>query len=81
VPIGQGASVKAAGCAFPASSLEPLEQVYQRLGEDIYRYESAGGKFTRDLTVTRLVSSRITLASGRRRWGEMLLELESGSVS
>jgi hypothetical protein len=51
--VGQSAGVKAAWLRFPGFTLEPLEQVYQRLGEDTYRYESAGGKFTRELTVNQ----------------------------
>ena len=51
--IGQRAGVKAAWLRFPGFALEPLEQVYQRVGEAAYRYESAGGKFTRELSVNQ----------------------------
>ncbi|HLF56281.1 MAG TPA: putative glycolipid-binding domain-containing protein, partial [Thermoanaerobaculia bacterium] len=30
---------------------EPLEQTYRRTGESLYRYESAGGRFTAELAV------------------------------
>ena len=50
--VGDRASVRAAWVRFPTLALEVLEQVYTRLGPDGYRYESAGGTFRRDLTVT-----------------------------
>lgn len=49
--VGQGADVKAAWLRFPSFTLELLEQRYTRIGEGIYRYESAGGKFTCELAV------------------------------
>jgi hypothetical protein len=49
--IGQGADVKAAWLRFPGFRLEPLEQRYIRINDGIYRYESAGGSFTRELSV------------------------------
>lgn len=49
--IGQAAEVKAAWLRFPSFRLEPLEQSYSRLADETYRYESAGGKFVRELTV------------------------------
>ncbi|HRV90681.1 MAG TPA: putative glycolipid-binding domain-containing protein [Anaerolineae bacterium] len=49
--VGQAAAVKAAWLRFPSFTLEPLEQTYHRLAEATYRYESAGGKFVRDLPV------------------------------
>jgi RimJ/RimL family protein N-acetyltransferase len=49
--IGEHASVRAAWVRFPDLTLAVLEQVYTRLGETSYRYESAGGTFRRDLTV------------------------------
>jgi hypothetical protein len=49
--IGQAAKVKAAWLRFPSFVLEPLDQVYRRTAVTTYRYESAGGKFVRDLTV------------------------------
>ncbi|MDQ6636082.1 MAG: putative glycolipid-binding domain-containing protein [Gemmatimonadota bacterium] len=49
--IGARASVRAAWVRFPELTLEVLEQVYTRLGERTYLYESAGGAFRRELTV------------------------------
>jgi uncharacterized protein len=49
--VGQQASVKAAWLRFPSFKLEPLEQTYIRLAENTYRYESAGGSFSAELTV------------------------------
>ena len=49
--VGASAKVLAAWVRFPEFTLEPLEQTYTRLSEDSYRYESAGGKFKRDLKV------------------------------
>ena len=49
--VGQEATVRAAWLRFPTFKLEPLEQVYRRLTATTYRYESAGGKFVRELTV------------------------------
>jgi uncharacterized protein len=50
--VGQHAAVRAAWVRFPTFSLQVLEQVYTRLETDRYRYESAGGTFKRDLTVS-----------------------------
>ena len=49
--IGEQAWVQAAWLRFPGFTLEPLEQMYRRVDDTIYRYESAGGKFVADLTV------------------------------
>lgn len=49
--VGQEAPVRAAWLRFPSFALEPLEQVYRRLDEKTYRYESAGGSFVRELAV------------------------------
>lgn len=49
--IGASAPVCAAWLRFPGFALERFEQVYTRLDESRYRYESGGGRFTRDLTV------------------------------
>jgi hypothetical protein len=49
--VGQQAEVKAAWLRFPSFELEPLSQVYERLGEFKYRYSSRGGDFVADLTV------------------------------
>lgn len=48
---GGSASVTAAWLRFPSFALEPLVQTYSRLDERTYRYESAGGRFVRDLIV------------------------------
>ncbi|MPY88929.1 MAG: hypothetical protein GEU99_13495 [Luteitalea sp.] len=43
--VGQRAVVRAAWLRFPAGTLEPLDQVYERIDQSKYRYESAGGAF------------------------------------
>jgi hypothetical protein len=43
--VGDTAPVRAAWLRFPSFELEPLEQSYTRLGERLYGYESAGGRF------------------------------------
>jgi uncharacterized protein len=50
--VGDHAAVRAAWVRFPTLSLEVLEQVYTRIETGRYRYESAGGTFRRDLTVS-----------------------------
>lgn len=50
--VGQGAEVRAAWLRFPSFNLEPLEQYYTRVTEAVYRYESAGGSFVAELTVS-----------------------------
>jgi len=49
--VGESARVRAAWVLFPELKLEVLEQVYTRTGPETYRYESANGKFRRELTV------------------------------
>jgi hypothetical protein len=49
--IGERAAVRAAWLRFPGFTLEPLEQLYHRIEEATYRYESAGGSFIADLQV------------------------------
>jgi hypothetical protein len=49
--VGQEAQVKAAWLRFPSFELEPLSQVYRRIDELTYRYESGEGRFVADLTV------------------------------
>jgi hypothetical protein len=49
--VSESARVRAAWVRFPQFTLEVLEQTYTRIGPDTYRYESANGKFRRDLTV------------------------------
>lgn len=48
---GDEAEVRAAWLRFPSFTFEPLPQVYRRLNEDVYRYESGGGAFVRELEV------------------------------
>lgn len=50
--VGAHAPVRAAWVRFPDLSLAVLEQVYTRTGDATYRYESAGGTFRRELTVS-----------------------------
>jgi uncharacterized protein len=51
LPIGASMAVRAAWVRFPEFTTEVLEQVYTRLGQGRYHYESAGGRFQRDLVV------------------------------
>ena len=50
--VGAHASVRAAWVRFPDLTLAVLEQVYTRTGEATYLYESGGGTFRRELTVS-----------------------------
>ena len=52
--IGQSAAVTAAWLRFPSFELEPLHQVYRRVSDDTYQYESNGGKFTAELRVNSI---------------------------
>jgi hypothetical protein len=49
--VGQEARVRAAWLRFPGFALEPLDQIYRRIGLSRYRYESGGGRFAADLEV------------------------------
>ena len=49
--VGASAPVRAAWLRFPEFTLEPLDQLYVREGENRYRYESGGGRFTAPLDV------------------------------
>jgi uncharacterized protein len=49
--VGQGMEVCAAWLRFPSFKLEPLSQVYKRIDETTYRYESGGGSFVAELRV------------------------------
>lgn len=49
--VGSSAPVRAAWVRFPDLTVEVLEQRYTRLSVHRYRYESAGGAFSRELTV------------------------------
>lgn len=48
---GQATEVRAAWLSFPSFELEPLSQLYKRIDETTYRYESGGGSFVTELTV------------------------------
>jgi hypothetical protein len=49
--VGASSPVSAAWLRFPQLDLTRLEQVYTRLSPAVYRYESAGGRFMRELEV------------------------------
>lgn len=49
--IGESAEVRAAWLRMPTLHLEPLAQVYRRLSETTYQYESADGAFVAQLQV------------------------------
>ena len=49
--VGQSVQVRAAWLRFPSFRLEPLEQSYTRIGTNLYRYESAGGRFVASVEV------------------------------
>ncbi len=49
--VGERASVRAAWVRFPGCTVEPLEQVYERVSEFRYQYSSGGGRFVTLLTV------------------------------
>lgn len=49
--VGQEGQVSAAWLRFPSFNLERLDQVYRRLDQATYRYESGGGKFVAELKV------------------------------
>lgn len=51
LPVGVRAGVSAAWLRFPELTLELLEQTYTHAASDRYDYESAGGRFRRELTV------------------------------
>jgi hypothetical protein len=50
--VGQAAEVQAAWLRFPSFVLQPLDQRYLRLRDGVYRYESGGGTFRRDVEVS-----------------------------
>lgn len=52
--VGQKMEVRAAWLRFPSFSLEPLAQIYRRIGDITYCYESHGGDFVTELTVNEL---------------------------
>ena len=51
VDIGQQVEVRAAWLLFPSFTIAPLSQVYQRIDETTYRYESGGGSFVTELSI------------------------------
>jgi len=52
--VGDAAEVSAAWLRFPSFKLEPLPQIYRRIDEYSYRYESGGGTFVKELRVNSL---------------------------
>ena len=77
--VGQEAAVRAAWLRFPSFVFESLEQTYRRIDASTYRYASAGGRFTADLTVNDAglvthypglaVSEEVAAEHGRSRSG------------
>ena len=53
LPVGREAKVSAAWLRFPDFELERLEQVYRRLDDRTYHYESGGGEFVTQLTINQ----------------------------
>jgi hypothetical protein len=49
--VGESEHVIAAWLRFPSFKLERFEQTYTRVDDNLYRYESRDGSFSRDLTV------------------------------
>lgn len=49
--VGEEGHVSAAWLRFPSFKLERLDQIYQRVDQGTYRYESGGGKFVAELKV------------------------------
>lgn len=49
--IGGEARIHAAWLHFPSLTLEPLDQLYRRIGPATYRFESGGGEFVTELQV------------------------------
>ena len=60
--VGAEAPVRAAWLSFPELSFEPLEQVYRRVAQERYEYESDSGRFRATLDLDR--------AGLMRRYGE-----------
>lgn len=52
--VGQEMEVRAAWLRFPSFRLEPLVQIYRRIDETRYGYESGGGSFVAELRVNRV---------------------------
>ena len=51
--IGEHAPVSAAWLRFPTFEVERLDQIYRRIDETTYRYESNGGAFAAELKVNQ----------------------------
>ncbi len=51
--VGQRKEVKAAWLRFPSLELEPLSQVYERLGQFKYLHSRSDGDFVAELTVNK----------------------------
>lgn len=51
LPVGEHGPVSAAWLRFPDFELERLDQIYRRLDETRFRYESNDGEFTAELKV------------------------------
>jgi hypothetical protein len=51
LPVGSTSIVRAAWVRFPELTVEVLVQSYERVSDDRYVYESAGGAFRRELQV------------------------------
>jgi hypothetical protein len=49
--VAGAADVRAAWLGFPTLALEPLDQLYERIGPTTYRYATADGQFRRELEV------------------------------
>lgn len=49
--IGEKAEVRAAWLRFPSFKLEVLKQTYERIAENVFHYESAGGKFKTEIEI------------------------------
>ncbi len=49
--VGASEQVRAAWLRFPSFALEPLGQSYTRMDHQLYRYESAGGRFVAEVRV------------------------------
>jgi hypothetical protein len=52
--VGSSVELRAAWLRFPSFKLEPLEQTYTRIGTNLYRYESAGGRFVASVEVDEM---------------------------
>ena len=51
--VGERRAVTAAWIRFPQLVIEPLDQVYERIADRLYRYSSGGGAFSAELQVDR----------------------------